>query len=42
MQNDAAMANFYCLVNKTWKKISYIVIRKEKAPGLYCFLSAKS
>ena len=43
VKKNVAMASFYCLVGKIRKKIVfYVVIRREKTPGLCCFLKAKN
>ena len=43
MKKNIAMASFYCLVNKIWKKNIILCRYKkgEKTLGLRCFLSAK-
>ena len=43
MKKNVAKARFYCLVNNIWKKIVfYVFVRKEKTPGLCCFLSTEN
>ena len=40
---NVAMAGFYYLVSKSWKKIVFhVAIRREKTADLYCFLSANN
>ena len=41
MEKNVAMASFYCLVSKIWKKkgiLSYAVVRREKT-SLVCVVS---
>ena len=44
MKKNVAMASFYCLVSKIWKKNSILYCYKNgrKRPDLWCFLSAKN
>ena len=43
MKKNVAMASFYCLVSKIWKKIVfYVVIKREKMAGLCCFFNTKN
>ena len=42
LKKNVAMAICYYLFCKIWKKISICGYKKEKTPGLCCFLNAKN
>ena len=42
MKKNVAMASFYCLVCKIWKKIGlYVVTRRQKSAWVMMFLKRK-
>ena len=41
-EEEYSYGKFYFLVSKMWKIVFYIVIRREKTPGLCYFRSAKN
>ena len=42
LKKNVAIASCYYLFSKIWKKNSICCYKKEKTPGLCCFLSAKN
>ena len=42
LKKNVAMVSCYYLFSKIWKKISICCYKKEKTPGLCCFLSTKN
>ena len=42
ISKNVTMTSFYGLASNIWEKKYYAVIRREKMPGLCCFLSAKN